>query len=96
MNFSILDTLQISLIYNINNFGPSTEPCGAQHVTLSQIYHCLFAHTNVYLLASVKAEKHYVFLLYMITHFWRFLLLRHLTYFIFAAVNCAPKNPQIQ
>ena len=31
INLSSFDTLQMSLIYQINSFGPSTEPCGTPH-----------------------------------------------------------------
>ena len=33
ISFNNLETLQISLIYNINSRGPSTEPCGTPHNT---------------------------------------------------------------
>ena len=31
INLRSFDTLQMSLIYKINSFGPSTEPCGTPH-----------------------------------------------------------------
>ena len=31
-NFKRFDTLHISLIYKINNFGPKTDPCGTPQV----------------------------------------------------------------
>ena len=32
-NLRIFDTLHISLMYKMNNLGPSTEPCGTPHAT---------------------------------------------------------------
>ena len=32
-NLRIFDTLHISLMYTMNNLGPSTEPCGTPHET---------------------------------------------------------------
>ena len=33
MNFNTGETLQMSLMYSINNFGPSIEPWGTPHIT---------------------------------------------------------------
>ena len=35
INLNILETLQMSLMYIINNFGPKIEPCGTPHDTFS-------------------------------------------------------------
>ena len=37
MNFKIDEALHISLMYNINSFGPKIEPCGTPQVTLNNV-----------------------------------------------------------
>ena len=65
INLSSFETLQISLIYIINSFGPRTDPCGTPHVILRRLDYYFIEFFLKHKLCSRGAFQRCFFFKYM-------------------------------